>query len=79
MKKRKIFLGLVTAAATLGLAACKTDDPETTPNPPVRGNNLNTVKFENNDYGGSTKEVKKVTKLQRSNTEEKDGPLGAVL
>ena len=73
MKKRKIFLGLVTAAATLGLAACKTDDPNTTPpNPPVEVTTY-TVTFENNGHGEAPKEVKEVTKLPTLPTLEEEG------
>jgi uncharacterized repeat protein (TIGR02543 family) len=73
MKKRKIFLGLVTAAATLGLAACKTDDPNPTPpNPPVEVTTY-TVTFENNGHGEAPKEVKEVTKLPTLPTLEEEG------
>ncbi len=74
MKKRKLVLSLsILAAATLGLAACKTDDPNPTPpNPPVEVTTY-TVTFENNGHGEAPKEVKEVTKLPTLPTLEEEG------
>lgn len=61
MKRKKIFVGLLAAAAVFGLTACKTDE-ETPPNPPVEVTTY-TVTFDNNGHGTAPANLTEVSKL----------------